>query len=187
MRSAMCCRKGMSLLAALLLGGAAALPAQAVTLNFSANLTTGTCTFNLDKSALNLGVFSPRELQPATLAGAQPFTLAVTACSGTALNLTPVVNITGDGVTQDGRWLFRAADSAVSGGVGVMLVKSSVPPTYSATEVKNNEDIALAAKGVNPADQSLTFYAGMTCGSSGCANLPVGTLTARVLFQLAYR
>jgi type 1 fimbria pilin len=182
----MTCRKVLWCLALAGGSGLSGGSALAVTLNFSAILMPGTCTFSLDKSTLPLGTASLRELQPASLVSAQPFTLRVQDCSGTDLNTTPVVNVSGDGVIQDGRWLFRSADS-VAKGVGVMLVKTDMPPSYGTTEVKNNDDIVLAVKGVNPADQSLTFYAAMTCGSNGCAGLQAGVLTARVMFTLAYR
>lgn len=180
------CRNAVLLLGTLVLGGSVAMPVRAVTLNFSAVLMPGTCTFSLDKSILPLGTVTQPQLQPATLVAAEPFTLRVQGCSGTDAALAPVVNITGDGMTQDGRWLFRATDS-VATGVGVMLVKTDAPPPYSATEVRNNDDIPLAAKGVNPVDQNLMFYAGMTCGSTGCGSVQVGGLTARVTFSLAYR
>lgn len=187
MRSVMHYRDRGLRLAVLLLTSMVVLPVHAVTLNFSAFLTSGTCTFNLDKSTLDLGTVSAAQLQPSTLVNAQPFTLTVSACTGTDLNLMPVVNISGEGITQDGRWLFRTSDSTTGNKMGVMLAKTDVSPDYSATEVNNNDDIVLAAQGVNPADQNLTFYAGMTCGSTGCTGLQPGTLMARVFFQLAYR
>ncbi|WP_337262275.1 MULTISPECIES: fimbrial protein [unclassified Serratia (in: enterobacteria)] len=180
------CRNTVLLLGALVLGCSVTLPVWAVTLNFSALLMPGTCTFSLDRSTLVLGAIIQQQLKPATLVAAQPFTLRVQDCSGTNAALTPVVSITGDGVTQDGRWLFRTADSEATG-VGVMLVKTDTQPSYSATEIKNNDYITLAAQGVNPVDQSLAFYAGMTCGSTGCGSVQVGGVTARVTFSLAYR
>ncbi|MBL5825951.1 fimbrial protein [Serratia fonticola] len=164
-----------------------AIPVQAVKLNFSAKLVPGTCSLSLDKSTLELGTVMQPSLQPATLLAVQPFTLTVQDCNGNqGTLLTPVVNVSGDGVNQDGRWLFRAQESTTNS-VGVMLVKTNVPPSYGETEVKNGDDIPLSAKGVNPANQNLTFYAGITCGSSGCASPQAGVLTARILFSLAYR
>lgn len=163
------------------------LSAKAETINFSAFLTEGTCTFNLNKTMLELGTISFSELQPATLVRAQPFTLIISGCTDNASHLTPMVNITGEGITQDGRWLFRAADSTTGDTVGVMLVKSRVPPTFNDTEVSNDSDIPLAAKGKTPPDQSQTFYAGVSCGTTGCASLQAGKLTARIVFQLNYR
>lgn len=178
--------KTLLLLMTLVLGSHAITAAQAVTLNFSAFLTLGTCTFSLDKSTLKLGTISLRELQPSTIVAAQPFTLHVQDCTGTDASLTPVVNITGEGSIQDGRWLFRSPDS-VATGMGVMLVKTTVPPAYSATEVRDGDDIVLAAMGNDPVNQDMTFYAGASCGNTSCTALQTGSLTARVLFNLAYR
>lgn len=165
--------------------GSVSLPGHAVILNFSAFLTSGTCTFNLDKSALNLHA-SLHEFAPATLVDTQPFALSVTQCSDTDSALTPVVNITGEGSMRDGRWLFLSTASEDSN-IGIMLVKSDVLPTYSSTEIQNNDDITLAPQGVDPVDQTIQFYAGMTCGTSGCSNIQSGLFNARVLFSLAYR
>lgn len=184
MRLLMHCHNPVLLVLAL---GCSPLSVQADKIDFSAILMTGTCTFNLDKSMLALGTTTISDLQPATLVRAQAFTLSVSDCTGTDLNLTPVINISGDGITQDNRWLFRASDSTTNNKMGVMLVKSDVLPNYNAVEIKNNDDIVLADKGINPLDQNFTFYAAMSCGTTGCSSLQAGTLSARVLFQLAYR
>jgi type 1 fimbria pilin len=168
------------LLATASLGGT---PTQAVTLNFSAVLTPGTCTFDLDKSTLSLGYISSKLMLPATLVAAKPFTLKVSRCSGIDPALTPVVSVTGDGVDQGGKWLFRDTSSTAAG-TGVMLVKTSSPPDYSATETKNGDTFALAKRGENPVDQDMTFYAGLTCGV--CASVAAGKVTARITFSLDY-
>lgn len=96
------------------------------------------------------------------------------------------MNVTGEGATQDGKWLFRAASSTATS-VGVMLVETNAPPSFSDTEVKNNDDIPLANRGEAPVDQDLTFYAGLTCGIASCTSVSPGTLTAPILLQLTYR
>ena len=159
---------------------------QAVTINFSATLIEGTCTFSLDKSTLDLGTLQQAQLTPSSLLAAQPFVLSVRDCDDVGNSQLPVVNVTGAGVTQDGKWLFRASSSTATN-VGVMLVKTNAPPSFSDTEVKNNDDIPLANRGTAPVDQDLTFYAGLTCGIASCASVTPGTLTAPILFQLAYR
>ncbi|MHA7847364.1 fimbrial protein [Serratia sp. D1N4] len=188
MRSIITCHKSTLLLTMWALSALVGAPAQAVTLNFSAILNPGTCTFSLDKSTLALDSVHLSQLAPSTLQAAQPFTLTVQDCSGTDAALAPVVNVSGDGIARDSKWLFRSSDSTTSG-VGVMLVKTDVPPGYGSTEVKNGDNIPLAAAGVNPLDQNIRFYAGITCGSLACTSeRPTpGTLTARVLFNLAYR
>ncbi len=187
-RSIITCNKRTLLLTIWALSALIGQPVQAVTLNFSAILNPGTCTFSLDKSTLALDSVHLSQFAPATLQAAQPFTLTVQDCSGTDASLAPVVNVSGDGITRDSKWLFRSSDSSASG-VGVMLVKTDVPPAYGSTEVKNGDNIPLAAAGVNPPDQNIRFYAGITCGSLACTSDPItpGTLTARILFNLAYR
>ena len=189
MRSSNPCHKGTVLLG-LLLGfcGLWGKSAQAVQLNFSATLMPGTCTFNLSQSTVDMGTLMINTFQPATLVAARPFTLSVTNCSGTDVSLTPKVVITGDGLTQDGRWLFRASDSTTSNGIGVMLVKTETMPVYGTPEVKQNDTIDLAPQGVDPANQDISFYAGATCGNgTGCIAVGSGQLIARVLFSLDYR
>jgi type 1 fimbria pilin len=187
MHSARNCHKaltGAALLAAAALTGT---PAQAITLNFSAMLTSGTCTFDLDKSTLFLGHVSTTQMKPTTLLATQPFTLRVTRCIGADPTLTPVVSVTGTGMDQGGKWVFRE-NSSVATGAGVMLVKTSTPPDYSAAETKDGDTFPLAPTGTVPGDQSHTFFAGLTCGSAAtCGRTTVGTLTARIVFSLDYR
>ncbi|MGH1498724.1 fimbrial protein [Yersinia proxima] len=187
MSSIRLCRN-VSLFAIVLgLHGLFAAPLSAVTLNFSAVLNPGTCTLSLNKSVLSLGPIAQAQLTANALVRAEPFTLNVQACSGTHPSFTPVVNVSGEGMIQSGKWLFRSSDSVASG-MGVMLVKTETPPNYNQLEVKNGDDIPLAATGVNPVNQSITFYAGVTCGNGAeCGNLQPGELNARVLFNLVYR
>ncbi len=161
-------------------------PAQAVTINFAATLIEGTCAFSLDKSTLDLGALQQAQLTPSVLLAAQPFILSIRDCSAVGNSQLPVVNVTGEGVTQDGKWLFRAASSTATN-VGVMLVKTDTPPSFSDTEIKSNDDIPLANRGEAPIDQDLTFYAGLTCGIASCASVTPGTVTVPIVFQLAYR
>lgn len=188
MHSLITCRKWLLYIAVLAaLMSIAIGSAQAVIINFSAMLNPSTCTFSLDKGTLALGGIPRAALQPATLVAAQPFTLQVRDCSGSDASLTPVVSVSGDGVSQGGKWLFRSSESTAAG-VGIMLVKGDAPPNYNQTEVKNGDDLTLADKGVVPLDQNLMFYAGMTCGTATtCATAGAGSLTARILFTLAYR
>jgi type 1 fimbria pilin len=188
MHSLKTCRKASLMLAALLLGGSATPSATAYTLNFSARLMPGTCTFNLSQATVELGTLTVGAFQPSTLVGSRPFTLSVTNCRGTDASLTPMVVINGEGSLQDGRWLFRASDSTTSSGIGVMLVRSNVMPVYSDPELRSNDTLDLAAQGVNPLNQDISFYVGATCGSgASCTNINSGQLIARVMFELDYR
>lgn len=160
---------------------------RAVTLNFSATLTDGTCTLSLDKSTLSLGAVSLSQLRPNKLAAPQPFVLSVQACTGSGSStLKPAVTVTGSGSFQDGKWLFRNAASTTN--AGVLVIQSISVPDYSQPEVKNNGLISLGNPGDVPADQQLTFYAGASCGgSSGCSSVTMGDLTATLMFTFAYQ
>ncbi|MFB6328420.1 fimbrial protein [Pantoea deleyi] len=161
--------------------------ARAVTLNFSATLTDGTCTLSLDKSTLSLGTVSLSQLRPNNLAAPQPFILSVQDCTGSGSStLKPAVTVTGTGSFQDGKWLFR--NSASTTNAGVLVIQSVSEPDYSKHEVRDNSVISLGNLGEIPADQHMTFYAGASCGgSSGCASVRTGELTATLMFTFAYQ
>lgn len=160
---------------------------RAVTIDFSAMLMPGTCTLSLSQSTLPLGMIPQHQLTAGKLLNITPFTLNVVACSGSDSSLTPMVNITGEGMFHGGKWLFRSSDS-VARGMGVMLTRTDSPPSFIQAEVKHDDDIPLAARGSTPRDQQMTFYAGVTCGNgSECTDLRAGELKARVLFNLVYR
>ncbi|VXC69869.1 conserved exported hypothetical protein [Enterobacterales bacterium 8AC] len=163
------------------------LAAQAVTLNFSASIVQETCSLSLDKSVLSLGEVPQTSLRSGALVNLQPFSLRAD-CSPVSSGLQqPVIEITGAGASQDGKWLFRSSDST-AGGAGVMLVQSATAPAYAATEMKSNAILPLAGVGQSPNSQELPFFAGVSCGgSTGCATVKPGALTANVMFIFAYR
>lgn len=158
----------------------------AVTVNFSAKLTDGTCTVRLDKSTLSLGTVSPSQLQPDSLVTAQPFTVTVEQCTGLGRGtLRPALTVTGPGGFTGGRYLFR--DYSATTSAGVLVIQSASSPDYSMTEVQNNSEISLATPGNVPRDQQLTFYAGVSCGGKdSCASVRPGTLSATLMFSFAY-
>lgn len=162
--------------------------AQAVTLNFSASIVQGTCSLSLDKSVLALGEVSQSRLRSGSLMNLQPVTLKASNCIGsTGGTQQPVISVSGVGQTQDGKWLFRSAESD-AGGAGVVLVQSATPPGYGDSEVKTGDAFPLAGIGQAPVDTELPFYAGISCGgSSGCATVKPGALTAHIVFKFAYR
>lgn len=169
------------------LAGLLSTQAQAIDLNFSAVLLSGTCTFDLDKKTLSLGIIPLKEMLPSTLKGLQPLTLSVSSCTGSVPGLTPVVHVSGEGINTAGKWLFRNSADSTASGMGVMLVKSDVPPNYSDREVRNGDTFPLATSGAVAADQDLRFYAGLTCGDAGtCSTARSGKVTARIVFKLDF-
>ncbi|MBP1038854.1 type 1 fimbrial protein [Serratia fonticola] len=170
-------------------GGAVSAPVQAVMLDFSAVLTDSTCRLSLDKSTLRLGGIEKSQLRPNQLVAPQPFTLSVQDCTGSAGgSVKPVVTIAGTGTTQDGKWLFRNAGSAANTGILVIQSATANVPDYSQPEVKNNSVLSLANPGQIPVNQTFTFYAGASCGgSTGCAAVATGDVTATLMFTFLYQ
>lgn len=159
-----------------------ALQADVVRLDFRAVLSNGTCTLNLDKSTLPLGQLHTSMLKPNTLVNAQPFTLQVSACKGSRL----VVKVIGDGVMQDGKWLFRHKESAKN--VGIMVFKTSIEPRHNMKEVVNGDAFELDGAPSTPNDQNHTFYAGVSCGgATGCESPGSGDVTATLMFSVAFQ
>ena len=161
--------------------------AQQLTLDFSAVLTNGTCTLSLDKSTLQLGAIGKSQLRANQFIAPQPFVLSVKDCTGSAGgSLKPVVTIEGTGAIQDGKWLFRNAGSAA--GTGILVIQSTSLPGYSQSEVKNKSVLSLANAGQIPINQTFTFYAGASCGgSSGCASVATGDVTATLMFTFTHQ
>lgn len=183
-----CLKNALCWMALCLLTGVIISTAKAVTLNFSASIVQGTCSLSLDKSVLPLGEISQSRLRSGSLVNLQPVTLNASNCIGASGGTQqPIITVTGPGLSQDGKWLFRSDDSDV-GGAGIMLVQSPTPPTYMDTEVKTGDAFPLAAIGQAPVDTVLPFYAGISCGGkTGCATVKPGSLTAHIVFQFAYR
>ncbi|MBN5204546.1 hypothetical protein JY462_06910 [Serratia marcescens] len=87
---------------------------------------------------------------------------------------------------QDGKWLFRQADSAKN--VGIAVIKSDSVPGYEQTEVRDGSTFALGGSESTPADQNHTFYAGVSCGgAAGCASPGTGEVKATLMFSFAYQ
>ncbi|WP_261459906.1 fimbrial protein [Serratia fonticola] len=158
-------------------------PAQSVTLDFSAVLVEGTCTISLDKSTLDLGTITKSQLRAGQVVAPQPFALTVQGCSGGGPTLTPVVKVSGNGIYQDNKYLFRNAGSA--DGVGILLFISDTVPEYNDSSLIGSTHIQVGFKGTTPA--KLNFYAGISCGGAmGCATTGTGNVTANIMFTFAY-
>lgn len=170
-----------------LLGSLVMQPAEAVTLDFNAVLVNGTCSLNLDKSVLPLGSVSYQQLKPGVLLSAQPFTLTVDSCQESSVStLRPIVTVTGHGVLQDNKWLFR--ESGSSNGAGVVVVQSDVVPVYSNKEIQTNTQVVLSGNGQMLENTKINFYAGVSCGGNlGCAKVATGNVTATLIFNFAYQ
>lgn len=162
------------------------LKADVVMLKFSASLMNGTCTLSLDADELQLDPLSKADLEPNKLINPRPFTLHVKACQGAEVGMTPVVNVTGEGLEQDGKWLFRQQGSAKN--VGIVVIKSNSEPGYNQSEVRNGNTFELGSVGATPGDQDLKFYAGVSCGGeASCASTGFGKVTATLMFNFAFQ
>lgn len=160
-------------------------PVQSVTLNFSAVLTDGTCTLSLDKSTLELGTITKSQLRAGQVVAPQPFVLSVQGCNGGGTSLTPTVTVTGNGIYQDNKHLFRNAGSAA--GTGILVFLSNSVPEYNDQELRVGTKIIVSPKGTVPADQEINFYAGVSCGGiTGCDATGTGNVTANLMFSFSY-
>lgn len=178
------CHKALASLALL---AATALPsrqATAVILNFNGQLVNGTCDVELSQSRLDLMTFSRAEIQANRLTGAQPFKLMVRNCSMSGIS-DPVIRVQGAGQTL-GKWAFRDFSSSAEN-IGVMLVNTDTPPSYSSAAIAHDETIALDESAGKILNQSLSFYAGLICGdASTCAQLKPGDIKATIEFRLDF-
>ncbi|WP_159566163.1 fimbrial protein [Budvicia diplopodorum] len=165
-------------------------PAQAITLNYSAQINQGTCQISLDQTTLSLGTVMLSSLRGNTLVAARPFTLQVRACGDFLSGQTPAIKITGQGMTLSGKWVFRSSVDSVAQGVGIMVAQSNTPALYSQTAIADGDYINLASVDLIPTDADFQFFAGITCGSSSdctSANVQPGRITARIVFDFVYR
>ncbi|SUB82575.1 Uncharacterised protein [Pragia fontium] len=160
--------------------------AQAIILNYSASINQGTCQISLDKTALHLGTVEMSAMRGSTLVSAQSFTLQIRSCGDYQAGLTPAIKITGEGMTRDGKWLFRSSADSVSQGFGIVLAKSDTIPLYNQASITNGDYLNLTAT----TDTDVTFFAGIACGSAtNCqdANMRPGRVSARIVFDFVYR
>lgn len=186
MRSTLpCCE--LLLILALVGGFVAPQRSQAAIVDFSAQLTKGTCSLSLNKSTLALGTLPIGQFKPGQLLAPQPFVLSVQNCSGeSGGSLIPTVTLTGNGVMQDNKWLFRNSGSAT--GVGFMVFLGNRIPEYGNTEMQNGTYMQLGAAGEIPTDRKTTFYAAATCGAANfCDSMGTGNVTANLLFSFEYK
>jgi len=161
--------------------------ALAITLNFSAILADPTCTISLDKNVLSLGDVSGSQLKANKIVAAQPFQLNIQNCISISGSAAYSILVSGSGSLQDGKWLFKNSDGTENG-TGIVLVQSNTLPDYSNSELSDGSAVEMGGAGVTPADQSLAFYAGLSCGSdNGCTTVTPGTVSATVMFDLVYR
>lgn len=161
--------------------------ALAITLNFSAILAEATCTISLDKNVLSLGDISQSQLKANKIVAAQPFQLNIQNCISISGSAAYSILVSGSGSLVDGKWLFRNSDE-IGHGTGIMLVQSNTVPDYLNSEIRDGSAISIGGAGITPTDQSLKFYAGVSCGSdNGCATMTPGKVSATVMFDLVYR
>ena len=159
----------------------------AVTLNFSAVLTDATCLISLDKNVLSLGDVTQPQLKANQLLAAKPFKLNIQNCSSISGISSYSIRVSGNGATQDGKWLFKNSGTETNG-AGIIVIQSNTLPDYTKTEIQDGTMLSVSEPGVTPLDHDITFYAGVSCGgSSGCAAVSPGAISATVMFDLVYR
>lgn len=156
-----------------------------VTLNFSAVLTDATCSIGLDRSTLPLGEVSLRKLKTNSLISVQPFTLYIHECSGVDARV-PTIIISGAGELRDNKWIFRNSNSSSS--AGIIVMQNDSLPNYNDVEVRDGTSLNLGGSGAQPIDQSINFYAGVSCGGvNSCREIKTGTISATLFFTFEYK
>lgn len=164
--------------------------ASIVNINFTGFIMPGSCNVDLDRPALNLGNIDMLSLQKgAILANVSGFNATVRNCYlSQPSTYRPAIEISGEGFNADGKFLFRSSDSS-SRGIGVALYKNASSPQYSDLSLKSGDYIDLGGVGTIPADTTLPFFVGVTCGSaSNCvsSNIAPGRLISRIMINLRY-
>ncbi|NIF47405.1 type 1 fimbrial protein [Enterobacter sp. Ap-1006] len=152
-------------------------------INFSANLVPGSCDFELDIPKLLLDPVRPAELIASRLIGAKKVELQISNCN-VSTSLKPFISVSGKGQNL-GKWAFRDDATSTAKNVGVMLVKSDAPPDYSHTALTNGGKVTLDTSGSVIPNQTLTFYAGLICGTTAnCRAATLGEVNATIEFTL---
>ncbi|OKP24896.1 fimbrial protein [Serratia fonticola] len=168
------CRNASLLICVVTIQGQAA-----ETVDFRATIVPGTCEIKLDKEILQLGSIQANSLSSGAVAASDTFSLAVQNCSGTgASHQKPVIQVTGNGDNNNGKWLFRDPDSEAQG-VGVLL-------TQQTNAVRDGDKLQF--QGIVPpaAGATMAFSAGVACIDSGGCHPSAGKLVARVTFNFLY-
>ena len=157
-----------------------ALPAQAAEIvGFRATIVPGTCEIKLDQEFLHLGSIQTSSLSSGAVAASNTFSLEVQNCSGTAPSgQKPVIQVTGNGDGNGGKWLFRDADSDAQG-VGVLL-------TQNMNTVRHNDKLQFQGLVPPATGAAMAFSAGVSCIDSAGCNPTTGKLIARVTFNFLY-
>jgi type 1 fimbria pilin len=163
-----------------------ALAASSASVDFSAQISDGSCELTLSDTTLNFGVHLRSKVQDASTVMMLPLTAAI-RCSGAT---SPSLTVTGTPYTMAGLSrpvVFRDADSAASG-VGFMVRRDtggiSQSNFYSMdSALANGEPVTLNAIG-EATWQNESFLLGLVRAGS----LPVtpGTVKAILTFTVAY-
>ncbi|WP_176110323.1 hypothetical protein [Izhakiella australiensis] len=101
--------------------------------------------------------------------------------------MTPTIKTYGEGKLQGSKWLFRNEAASHAGGAGIILYQQRQTPTFSDTEVRSGNKIAVGQAGQLPSGGQLPFFVGVSCGDGdACASVKPGALRAAIMFDFFY-
>lgn len=168
------------------------------TLNFSADITQGTCDISFPMGTTGTNAIDLGSVDPAVLIGqsdkttsAHAFTVRA-ACKGVAGTGTPGIKLSGSPMTAGAAKLFRDNAGTSSAGFGIAVAQGT-GTSVTWANIKGNGDYLTFTNfdqgGASSHNNDIAMQAAVACGgASECAaaNLKAGTLKAAVTFAFAY-
>ncbi|MGJ5719052.1 fimbrial protein [Morganella sp. B601] len=155
-----------------------------VVVNFSAQISDGTCGIQLSEDTLQFGVYKAIDFQPAKAVAMLPLTATVT-CSGPT---TPKLTVTGTTPYSASPAIFRDADS-VADGAGFMVQRDTGSLDLSSfynesTAINNGTSFSLSPVSAADTPQPEFFLLGLVRAGSGTVS--PGVIKAALMFTVSF-
>lgn len=157
--------------------------ADSAVVNFSAQISDGTCDIQLSQSALQFGFYKAIDFQSSAAVAMLPLTATVT-CSGAT---TPKLSVTGT-TPYTSSAIFRDADS-VSTGAGFMVRRDTggigLSNFYNeSSAISNAASVPLAAISAAEAPHNEPFLLGLV--RAGNESVTPGAIKATLMFTVSF-
>ncbi|MDA5494135.1 fimbrial protein [Yersinia intermedia] len=157
--------------------------ADTAVVNFSAQISDGSCEIQLSQDTLQFGIYKAVDFQTSTAVAILPLTAAVT-CSGAT---TPKLTVTGTTPYASGT-IFRDADS-VAAGAGFMVRRDTgnidLGNFYNeAAAINNNASVSLSPVSTADAPQNEPFLLGLV--RAGSETITPGAIKATLTFTVSF-
>lgn len=157
--------------------------ADSAVVNFSAQISDGTCDIQLSQSALHFGIYKAVDFQTRATVAILPLAATVT-CSGAT---TPKLTVTGI-TPYTSSAIFRDADS-VTTGAGFMVRRDTgsidLGNFYNeSSAINNNASVPLSPVSAAGAPQNEPFLLGLV--RAGSETVTPGTIKATLTFNVSF-